>query len=77
MKPEDFLKRITNDQFLAVVERHGFSEEDLDDINNARVVFCELAHGPSPFKPWRVGVTCGGEDCVQPGPSKVGGASAH
>jgi hypothetical protein len=66
MKPEDFWKNITDDQFNAVVDKFGFSEEDLDDISTARIIVCELAHGPSPYEHSYVDVTCGGEDCVDP-----------
>ena len=66
MKPEDFWKNITDDQFNAVVDKFGFSEEDLDDISTGRIIVCELAHGPSPYEHSYVDVTCGGEDCVDP-----------
>jgi hypothetical protein len=66
VKPENFLKNITDEQFNAAVKKFGFSEADLDNIRKARLIICQLAHGDSPFKHSTVDVTCGGKRCVDP-----------
>jgi hypothetical protein len=79
MTPREFLKRnsgdhpwwdsITDDQLDAVMEKYKFNKEDLDDLTNARVIICELAHGPPRFSEdacYCVGVTCDGDRCINP-----------
>ena len=66
MKPEDFWKNITDEQFDAAVKKFGFSESDLHDIRKARFIICQLAHGDSPFERSTVDVTCDNERCVSP-----------
>jgi hypothetical protein len=79
MTPREFLKRncgdhpwwdsITDDQLDAVMEKYKFNKEDLDDLTNARVIICELAHGPPPFSEdacYCVEVMCEGDLCINP-----------
>jgi hypothetical protein len=70
MTPRDFLKRncgdhpwwdsITDEQLDAVMEKYKFNKEDLDDLTNARVIVCELAHGGSAVQGVRM-LLCWGE----------------
>ena len=66
MKPEDFWKNITDEQFDAAVKKFGFSELDLHDIRKARFIICQLAHGDLPIERSTVDVTCDNERCVSP-----------
>ena len=69
MTPKSFFGSVTETELIAIMEKYRFSEDDLDDINCARVVICELAHGPPPFDAGAccaVANTCGDILCVNP-----------